>query len=245
MQFEEYKIVCITPHFPNVSVLRVKPKNGKHNTQFKPGHFYHIKNASYEKPTETRPFSAITTPLTTEYIEFCIKSYGPWTKELLTKKPGENVWLFGPMGSFTMNAKVTNPIFIAGGVGITPILSILQSLHEGNLLLPVTLIYANKSQDTIFGKEYLEGIFNKKSHWKLLSILSSTPTDKKWKGYQGHITKELLQDSGAITKNSTFFVSGSYRFTKNILSTGTYKKCRGLVDFFPVFINDRYCLSGT
>jgi ferredoxin-NADP reductase len=208
MQFEEYEIIRIKSEVSKVYEVHVKPKKKKQITQFKPGQFFHIKNPTYQKPHETRAFSITSTPSTPQHMAFCVKTYGPWTQDLLKKKRGDSVWLFGPMGAFTLKEEVTNAIFIAGGVGITPILSILQSLDERNQELPITLIYANKTPDAILKKEYVEEMFDKKSHWKLHSLISSV---------SGHITKEFLEQNIAYSKNSTFFICGSQRFTKNII----------------------------
>jgi ferredoxin-NADP reductase len=208
MQFEEYEIVRIKSEISKVYEIHLKPKKKNQITQFKPGQFFHIKNPTYQKPHETRAFSITTTPTTSEHLAICVKTYGPWTENLLKKKNGDSVWLFGPMGAFTMKNDITNAIFIAGGVGITPILSMLQSLEERKHTLPVTLIYANKSPDAILKKEYVEKMFAEKDNWKLHSHISST---------SGHITKEFLEQNVAYSKHSTFFICGSQRFTKNII----------------------------
>jgi ferredoxin-NADP reductase len=207
MQFEEYEIIRIKSELSEVYEVHLKPKKKKHITQFKPGQFFHIKNPTYKKPHETRAFSITTTPNSADHLAICVKTYGPWTQDLLKKKCGDSVWLFGPMGAFTLRKELTNAVFIAGGVGITPILSMLQSLHESNHTLPISLIYANKTPDTILKKEYVEHMFATKGHWKLHSVVSST---------HGYVTKEYIEQNIAYTKESTFFICGSQRFTKNI-----------------------------
>jgi ferredoxin-NADP reductase len=209
MQFEEYEIVSITSELTDVFIIRLKPKNKKNISAFRPGQFYHLKNPTYDKPSETRQFSVITTPKTKNYLEFCIKIYGSWTKALLEKKSGESIWLFGPMGVFTLEQKAAQKIFIAGGVGITPILSMMQSLHEKKTTLPITLIYANKSPEHMVRKKQIESLFQKKALWKFISLVSQT---------DGYITGELLKQEIGGESNPLFYVSGSQRFTKNIIT---------------------------
>jgi len=215
MQFEEYEIVAITPEITDVFLVRLKPKTAKYVSTFKPGQFYHLRNPHYRKPHETRQFSVITTPKTKEYIEFCIKTYGPWTKTLLKKKPGESIWLFGPMGQFTLQRITSEMVFIAGGVGITPILSIIQSLHEKIRTSSVTLIYANKSSQTILKKAHIENLFRTKRGWKLISLVSQAETISM-EQRQGRITEEFLKQEIDLKKIPVFFICGSKRFTQNI-----------------------------
>lgn len=217
MQFEEYEIIQIKSEVSDVYEVRLRPKKRKRTVQFKPGQFYHIKNPTFEKPNTTRAYSVTTTPSTPDELAFCIKVYGPWSEKLLKKKVGESVWLFGPMGAFTMKKDVTNAVFIAGGVGITPILSILRSLHETNQKLPITLIYANKTPNTILKRDYVKTMFDNKDHWQLHSLVSEASEEKNWKGFKGHIDKEFIMQNVAYIKNTTFYVCGSQRFTKNII----------------------------
>lgn len=218
MKFEEFTITHITNEFPEVFTLRVKPKKKKKVTPFKSGQFYHIKNPTYENPKETRQFSITTTYKTQTHLEFCIKMYGPWTKALREKQIGENIWLFGPLGGFTFPQATTQAVFLAGGIGITPILSILQSLHEQDATLPVTLIYANKSLHAILKKDYLDQLFQTRQLWKLFHIVSQVQNDDQWNGKKGHITYEFIKNEVIISNQTTFFVCGSENFTNNILS---------------------------
>jgi NAD(P)H-flavin reductase len=220
MQFEDYEIVSIYEELPNIYLLRVKSKDKKSIPTFKPGQFYHIKNPQHEKH-ETRPFSVVTTPIVKEYLEFYIKPYGPWTKKLLEKTPGETILLFGPMGSFTKEKHMNTIVCIAAGVGITPILSILNSLEHEKTTQEVTLIYANKLPHTILQRKTLENLFAKKNDWKFIPIVSNTTKDV-WDGQKGRITNALLQKEIDFTKDTTFFISGSQDFTKEIV--GLLKK---------------------
>jgi|SRR6185369_2842096 len=215
MQFEEYEIITITPEVTDVFLVRLKPKKKKYVSAFIPGQFYHVRNPHYWKPHETRQFSVVTTPKVKEYIEFCVKTYGPWTKALLKKKRGESVWLFGPMGQFILQKKTSDIVFIAGGVGITPILSIIQSLHEKGRSSLVTLIYANKSSQTILKKTHIENLFQTKLGWKFISLISQTDivaTDER----RGRITEAFLKEEVDLKKHPVFFICGSKRFTENI-----------------------------
>ncbi len=216
MKFEEYEILTINPEITDTFSIRLKPKSKKYVPTFRPGQFYHMKNPDYSKPNQTRQFSIVTTPKTRDYLEFYIKPYGPWTKALFEKKPGESIWLFGPMGEFTLKLKANNPVFIAGGIGITPILSIIQSLHEKKSTEQVTLIYANKSSQSTLRKKHIQSLFQTNPAWKLVFLVSQSDQFIPRDEHHGRITQELLNKEINIKTTSLFFVCGSKRFTENI-----------------------------
>ena len=216
MRFEQYEILDIKPEVTDVFLLRIKPKRNKRIPLFKPGQYYHIKDPANNAPDVTRAFSVLRSKMHGGFLEFYIKSYGPFTKKLLTKKRGESIWLFGPMGRFTLPDETTHAVFLAGGVGITPALSIIQSLHDTRNKMPITLIYANKSQDTILKRSEIENIFEQRTNSKLIHVISRAKSEKEWSGYRGYIDLALLEREVEIAAKPTFFLSGSQNFTNNM-----------------------------
>jgi ferredoxin-NADP reductase len=216
MQFEEYIVTAIKDEFEGVFSLKVKPKHGKKIPPFKPGQFFHIKNPSY-KAKQTRQFSIVSTPYETEYLAFCIKIYGKWTQKLQKKKIGDSLFLFGPMGNFTLKEKLyKHVVYIAGGIGITPIVSMLSQLHYNKTHAHVSLIYANATTQTILKKTYLEKLFKENPLWHLSCIVSNP--DSQWMGHRGHITSVFLKKELNFEKKQTFFICGSQRFIYNMIT---------------------------
>ena len=88
-------------------------------------------------------------------LRFTIKSSGDFTSKIEKLKIGTRVWIDGPLGKFTLKNSIYNKyIFIAGGIGITPILSIIKSIKDKRDLV---LFYSVKSEEEInFKKEISE-----------------------------------------------------------------------------------------
>ena len=104
------------------------------------------------------PFS-FSNPYNSKNLRFTIKTSGNFTSKVKNIKIGTKVWIDGPLGTFTLNKSVNNKyVFIAGGIGITPILSIIKSIKEKS---SAVLLYSNKTdQDINFQKEISDtGIF--------------------------------------------------------------------------------------
>lgn len=100
---------------------------------------------------EEHPFSVSAVPADGR-IRITVKAVGDYSKAIHSLKPGTKVVLSGPYGSFTVQpSRHTRRLYIAGGVGITPIRTMIESQEKG---LDSVLIYGNKTQaDTVFAAE--------------------------------------------------------------------------------------------
>ena len=134
---------------------------------------------------ERRPFTFTCLP-SDGSLEFTIKTYPSHkgvTNELLNLKPGDELFLHEVFG--TINYKGEG-VFIAGGAGVTPFISILRSLRLKNEIGGNKLIFANKARiDIILEQEFTKLLGN-----KFINILS----DEKVEGYaNGYINEEFLK----------------------------------------------------
>ncbi|MBI2572809.1 FAD-dependent oxidoreductase [Candidatus Woesearchaeota archaeon] len=100
------------------------------NHNLKPLAGQYVMLAFPEDPAAKRAFSIVSCH--DQQIELCIKEHGPFTKKLFEAKLGQELLVFGPYGTFTL-PKVSQPtIFIAGGIGITPLYNLANALVECN-----------------------------------------------------------------------------------------------------------------
>ena len=134
------------------------------------------------------------------YLEFTIKIYSSHngvTNELGKLKPGDELIIRDVWGAINYKGK---GIFIAGGAGITPFISILRNLQVTNEVAGNRLLFANKTKADII----LEDEFRKILGTDFINILS----DEKAEGYyHGFITEDFLKASiGDFSRN--FYVCG-------------------------------------
>jgi predicted ferric reductase len=139
------------------------------NYIFLPGQFLLMRFLSKRLWWQVHPFSISAIP-NGEEVRVTVKAEGDYTKELVQINPGTRVILDGPLGRFTRNAsKREKVLFVAAGVGITPIRSVLEDLAL--LGKNILLIYGNKtSKDIIFQKELEE--LSKQYNFPILYFLS-------------------------------------------------------------------------
>jgi dihydroorotate dehydrogenase electron transfer subunit len=98
-----------------------------------PGQFVMVKvNSGYE-PFLRRPFAILLRQEHT--LELLYKVKGGGTRLLSELRPGESVGVLGPLGSgFTIPEENEEPVYIAGGTGLPPILSLAETLRRGILI---------------------------------------------------------------------------------------------------------------
>ena len=119
-------------------------------------------------------------------LEFTIKIYpghNGLTKDLDTAVPGTELVIGSPWGAITYRGK---GVFIAGGAGITPFISIFRDLQARNELSGNLLLFANKTRADIILEKELRGMLE----GDFINILS----DEEQEGYfSGFIREEFLR----------------------------------------------------
>lgn len=167
-----------------------------------------MKNPKSQTPHEEHPFSIASSPQTKDYLEFCIRAYGDWTEELMRSTIGDTLQISDPHGNFTWDNTIQNALFLAGGIGISPIMSMLRFITHTSLTPQITLLYGNRTPETVMYKKEIEEIFSSHPDWHLVHIYSHLPDDHPWTGYRGFITHEILEREGGLSAKPTVFIIG-------------------------------------
>lgn len=113
----------------------------------------------------SRVFSIATSPADKEKISIAFRDSGSGFKKTLMELPiGTLIEVEGPYGSFTLTNDTSKPlVFIAGGIGITPFLSMIRLIHSAKLKHTITLIYANRNKESAAYLDELEN-YSKQNH---------------------------------------------------------------------------------
>ena len=107
-------------------------------------------------------------------------------------RPGARVYVDGPHGVFSMDRRqAPGYVFIAGGIGVTPLYSMLLTMREREDVRPVTLLYANAVEDDIVFRDELAALDASMPNLEVVYVLDRPPDG--WHGESGRITAELLQ----------------------------------------------------
>jgi propane monooxygenase reductase component len=144
---------------------------------------------------EHRSFSMANTPGQPDRLEFMIKLYeGGHFSGLLSGLPngqcikvGDQLSCKGPYGVFTLrDSSPRRLVFIAGGAGMAPIMSLLRSMEEKGSQRPVTFYYGARTTRDLFVLEELERLAGVLPDLKFVPALSDEADG--WEGEAGLIT---------------------------------------------------------
>ena len=160
------------------------------------------------------------------WLEFTTRLRGSEFKNALSALPiGSDVQVEGPYGSFVMPPDVERAAFLAGGIGITCVRSILRwvaHLHasagapgeEGEgprlALRDIALFFANGSEDAIPFVAELAELAKSLPGLRVVHVLSRP--GESWRGYSGHLDHNILAAELPDPDSWHYFVSGPPSF---------------------------------
>lgn len=183
-QFSVSRVVRESPHANSVYI------SGKNigNFNIKPGQFMIFRFLQKSFWWQTHPFS-LSMPNSGTEIRITPKSVGDYTSMIPLLKKGTPVVIDGPFGTFTQSSDTPSKILlIAGGIGITPIRSLIEEMAKEKK--DVVLLYLNRTNSEIVFRKELDDIAGRYKSVKIFYIL--TGEKQKNKLLEGRIDKEKI-----------------------------------------------------
>lgn len=190
MTKKPYLVEEIIPERGNVWTLALRPI-GHDGFRFQPGQFAWLELNITPFSMREHPFSIASSAEHPERLEFGIKAVGDFTSRIKDYAPGTKAYLDGPYGVFTSDRYEDSAgfVLIAGGIGITPIVSILVTAAERGDERPYLLIYSSKTWDDITYREALDQL-KERLDLQIVHVLREPSED--WEGEKDYVDKELL-----------------------------------------------------
>jgi ferredoxin-NADP reductase len=180
---------------------------------FKPGQSVDL---TLVDPPETdakgdrRALSIVTAPFEGELVFATRLRDSAFKRVLWNLKPGAKVQVDGPFGSFGLHSDPARAaVFLAGGIGITPFMSMIrQALHEG-AKRRLVLLYANRQpRDAAYLPELQQLAAQHGDSFRLVPTMSERVAVTEWQGRRGLIDRELLASVVAEHARPVFYVVG-------------------------------------
>src|SRR5215467_10501506 len=166
--------------------------DGHRGFRFRPGQFGWLTMGHTPFKITGHPFSFSSSAAVDDgRVEMTIRNLGDFTGEIGNVPVGQRVYLDGPYGAFTIDRNPADMhVLIAGGVGITPMMSMIRTLADRGDKRPVILLYGSKDWDSITFREELEAL---KGRLKLtvVHVLSDPPAG--WTAERGYIDAEMFR----------------------------------------------------
>jgi predicted ferric reductase len=119
-----------------------------------------------------------------------VRELGDFTSDIGKVPVGRRVYIDGPYGAFTTGHPADMHVLVAGGVGITPMMSMIRTLADQRDKRPVVLLYGSKDWDAITFREELEAL-KARLDLRVVHVLENPPDG--WTGERGFITADVLR----------------------------------------------------
>ncbi len=124
---------------------------------------------------------------------------------------GADLSLEGPSGSLTLHGDASRPaVFIAGGIGITPFMSILRQAARDRPARRLLLLYANHRPEDAAWLEELQALERGWPDFRLLPVMSAmNRSSQSWSGLAGRIDADLLNSVAAGLARPVYYAAGA------------------------------------
>ena len=166
---------------------------------FKAGHYVDL---LVPGTSEWRSYSMANPPSRSGEVELMVKLmpgglFSSYIEQQL--HPGARLTLQGPYGNFHLRDTAREALFIAGGSGMAPILSLLRDMVEQQSSRQVTYFYGARARRDLFQLDELHSLEHRLPNFHFVPALSEPLPDDAWAGEPGLITEVVkrLTPSGA------------------------------------------------
>ena len=154
--------------------------------------------------TEVAGYSITSSPTETNWFSIAVKRVGDnsVTDYLHDHaKIGDILTVEGGSGDFHYTGNDSQPLaLIAGGIGITPIASIIRYIDQAKLQVPTTLVYSASTPSELLFRNEFEAIYTRNPNLRT-HFTVTRPHSAPWNGNTGRITTTTLRTAGITPKH--------------------------------------------
>lgn len=207
-----------------VSIAFDVPPQIQHEFQYKQGQYITIK-LKVNGEELRRSYSICTSPYSEKELRVAVKEVADGRASTLMNrswKVGDMVEVMTPMGNFSSVLSGNNKkhyVLFAGGSGITPMMSILKSVLYIEKQSTVTLVYANRDEDSVIFKSEIEKISDSNTdRLKVLNIYDN-PKGNVEPIQKGLLTADRVKEivsTLALANADEYFICGPGPMMENI-----------------------------
>jgi ferredoxin-NADP reductase len=207
----------------NTLLLTISPKRKRDAFTFQSGQYAAIGFKHNGRPSPMRCFSIVSSPNDPQAVQFAMRIQGDFTNAVSELKVDDTVFLQGPFGDFALNELYDrNVIMLAGGIGITPFMSMARYAAQTNSTTQMTLLYSCSFPDDIPFMDELIDLEKRNPRFKVAFFITQGPVDKlqNIRRLAGRISEDRLKQlTNGNYDSYTYFVCGPKQFTESLSST--------------------------
>lgn len=164
----------------------------------------------------TRALTISSSP-TEGFLEVTKRLTGhPFSNYLAYLRKGDELSINGPYGNFTFQGEHKKAGMLSGGIGITPMRSMIKYILDKNLKANIILIYSNSREDGIAFVDELAEMQRQSNCLKVIETITRPGT--AWKGVTGRIDAEMIKEFIPDFSERVFYTSGPPKMVDSIVS---------------------------
>lgn len=172
--------------------------------EYRAGQWMYV-NIKVEGVSKMHHFTISSSP-TENYLMFTKKiTSSPYSRALDKMKGGEWFKLWGPYGDFSFSGEHPKLGFLSGGIGITPLRSMLRYIVDKKLPADVKMLYSNKTGADIVFRDELEEMQKIDRNIEIKHVLTREP---EWNGLKGHIDAGMVREQIPDYMDRVFYICG-------------------------------------
>lgn len=216
-----YKLMEKIDETPEVLTIRFAPVDNA-VVPFDPGMFFMISGTDATgKKYVARSFSIASDPSSPEMEYYIVKRAHvgtslEHTSHFVDSAIGDQYYIKGPYGQFRFDPKENKKVlFIAGGTGLAPFISMLRHIKVLNSDNDVDLLYSIKYPTEIIRKEEL-GMYAKDLGLKTTITVTRLQPEQQWDGETGHINADMIKRHSPDVIERTCYICGPPTFVKAV-----------------------------
>jgi ferredoxin-NADP reductase len=180
---------------------------------FKPGQAVDLilpESAALAGDNARHAFSIVSAPHESELVVATRMRGSPFKNALAQLPVGGEAAIDGPFGSLTLHKKVERPaVFIAGGIGITPFMSMLRHAAHVPSAQQLVLLYSNRRpEDSAFLAE-LQRLEGEHGGFQLIATMTDMAQSRTpWSGETGKVDEDVLRRIAKEFVDPVYYVAG-------------------------------------
>ena len=209
-----WAVTEVIQELDRVWTVKLEPPEGHRVFDHLPGQFQFITfYRGRGLPVEEHHWTISSSPVQKAYLTSTIKELGDFTATIGQTRPGDTAAVQGPFGRFSylLRPQDKDLVFVAGGIGITPLMGMLRHMRDTAADHTVLLIYANRSEEDIVFRHEIDRIAAGQ-HPRLSVVHLLSKPGGGWSGETGHLDREKLERycRGSV-RGRTFYLCGPPR----------------------------------
>lgn len=209
---------------PTIKSFRFIPARA---IDFIPGQYQRVMfDPQNPKRADVNKFLSFSCPPGEKFVEVTKRLTGsPFSNRLAALTEGDKVIIQAPLGECVFKKEYGKIGFLIGGIGITPVISILGFIHKNQLNTDAVLLYSNRTEEEIAFRDILDGYAHGRSNIKIVHAVS----DEKPRDSSIHfelIDQDFIRQHMPDIDQRVVFIFGPQGMVKAMVELGTKLGCR-------------------